>query len=215
MTQSDSIPLSAVMPAYNEEGAIADAVAEIRQSVLDPLPGAELIVVNDGSRDRTGAILDELAKQDPRVRVIHQPNGGHGRALRTGLEAARGEYCFLLDSDRQIPLDEFAALWQAAQGRDGAFGVRWPRRDPLLRLILTRVIRLFLRAVFRARLRDANVPFKIIRRSVWRAAREFIPDDTIAPSLFLALYAAKRGLDIAERPVRHRPRSTGVVSIRR
>jgi glycosyltransferase involved in cell wall biosynthesis len=208
-------PLSVVMPAYNEEGAIADAVREVQRHVMPVVPGAELVVVDDGSRDRTGAILDRLGRDEPRLRVIHQANGGHGRALRTGLDAARGDYVFLIDSDRQIPLEAFPPLWELARGRDGAFGVRAARHDPRLRLWLTRLVRGALRGLFRVRLYDANIPFKILRRSLWEQARPLIPEDTLAPSLFLAVYVRRRGCDVPERPVPHRERQTGVVSIRR
>lgn len=208
--------LSVVMPAYNEEGAIEDAVAEVREWVLDRIAGAELIVVDDGSRDRTGAILDSVSASDPRVRVIHRQNGGHGPALRTGLEAARGERLFLMDSDAQIPLSAFAPLWDAvSNGRDAAFGVRARRQDPVLRLWLTRVIRRTLPLLFGVRLADANVPFKLMRRRLWDDARSLIPEDTLAPSLFLAVFAAARSYNVAELPVPHRERQTGVVSIRR
>jgi glycosyltransferase involved in cell wall biosynthesis len=207
-------PLSVVMPAYNEEEAIGDAVTDVCQGVLDALPGAELIVVNDGSRDRTGAILDELAAKEPRLRVIHQPNGGHGAAVLNGLEQAEGEYVFLIDSDRQIPIEAFAALWEAARGRDGAFGVRARRHDPPFRLYLSRQIRRALRLLFGVDIRDANVPFKVVRCSAWAAARPYIPDGTLAPSLFLAVFMKYRGMDIAEVEVPHRARETGVASIR-
>lgn len=210
-----AIPLSVVMPAYNEEEAIGDAVHEICQHVLDALPGAELIVVDDGSRDRTGAILDELAETEPRLRVVHQPNGGHGAAVRHGLERARGDYLFLIDSDRQIPIEAFAAVWNAAQGRDGAFGVRAQRHDPPLRLFLSHQIRRALRLLFGVRLRDANAPFKVVRHAAWAAARPFIPEGTLAPSLFLAVFMKARGMDVVEVEVPHRARETGVVSIRR
>jgi glycosyltransferase involved in cell wall biosynthesis len=167
--------LSVAMPVYNEEACIKEAVAEIRRCVLDLVLDAELIVVNDGSKDRTGAILDQIAADDARVRVIHQPNGGHGRALRTGLDAARGEYLFLIDSDRQIPLEAFAGLWEEAQHRDGAFGIRVKRNDPRLRLLLTRVVRRSLMFMFGARIFDANTPFKVIRRQVWEEARRSSP----------------------------------------
>ena len=90
MNDLQTIPLSVVMPAYNEEASIELAVAELQQHVLNTTPGAELVVVNDGSRDRTGKILDQLAYRDSRIRVIHQPNRGHGRALMTGLDGALG-----------------------------------------------------------------------------------------------------------------------------
>lgn len=207
--------LSVVMPAYNEEEAIGDAVFEVAQIVLDAVPNSELVVVDDGSRDRTGEILDELAAREPRLRVIHQPNGGHGPALRTGLEHAQGDYLFLIDSDRQIPIEAFPVLWEAAQGRDGALGVRAQRHDPPFRLFLTRQVRRSLRLLFGVRLRDANVPFKIVRRSAWEAARPFIPEGTLAPSLFLAVFLAVRGMDVVEVEVPHKERETGVVSIRR
>jgi dolichol-phosphate mannosyltransferase len=183
--------------------------------VLDAVPGSDLIVVDDGSRDRTGAILDQLSAADPRVKVIHQSNGGHGAALRNGMERANGQFLFLLDSDRQVPIEAFAPLWDAARGRDGAFGVRVQRHDPPLRLALTRLIRRVLALLFGVSLRDPNVPFKVIRRSVWLAARDLVPEGTLAPSLFLAVFARARGLDIVEIEVPHRARSSGVVSIRR
>lgn len=210
-----AIPLSVVMPAYNEEGAIAEAVEEVRQQVLEKVTGSEFIVVDDGSKDRTGQILDALAVTEPRLRVVHQLNAGHGAALRHGLELARGEYVFLLDSDRQIPLGAFPSLWQAAQGHDAALGIRWPRHDPGIRLALSRFVRFLLSVFFRARLRDGNAPCKIVRRSVWLEARKFIPEGTITPSLFLAVFMARRGYDFVEQPVPHRERATGVVSIRR
>jgi dolichol-phosphate mannosyltransferase len=208
--------LSVVMPAYNEEGAIAEATAEVREWVLDKIPGSELVVVNDGSRDRTGAILDGLAAGDARIRVIHKANGGHGPALRTGIDAAQGDRLFLIDSDRQIPLSAFQPLWDAVEsGRDAAFGIRTHRQDPTLRLWLTRVIRYVLPILFGARITDANVPFKLLRRPVWEGARPLLPPDTLAPSLFLAVYAASRHYDEAYIPVPHRERQTGTVSIRR
>ena len=130
MTQS--VPVSVIMPAYNEADGIRTAVAAVQEHVLDRVPGAEVIVVNDGSRDRTGELLNEIAAADPRVRVLHTPNGGHGTALMRGLAEARGDYVFLIDGDNQIPLETFETLWTVAQNgagppRDGVFGVRYVR----------------------------------------------------------------------------------------
>ena len=204
------------MPVYNESGAIRLAVADVQDWVLDRVPGSELVVVNDGSKDNTGQLLDEAAAKDRRIHVIHQQNRGHGGALMAGLEAARGTYVFLIDSDRQIPLDEFPSAWaQIENGRDGVFGVRRRRHDPALRLHLTKVIRGAIGLLFGTRIFDANVPYKVLRRSIWQEAREFIPSDTLAPSLFLAIFASSRGYDIAYRDVLHKERNTGEVSIRR
>src|SRR5215470_9236386 len=105
-------PLSVVMPAYNEEASIAEAVREVGLEVLDMVPGSELIVVDDGSTDRTGAILDALSELDPRLCVIHQANCGHGSALMTGLERSDAEWVLLIDSDQQIPVGHFSAFWE-------------------------------------------------------------------------------------------------------
>jgi dolichol-phosphate mannosyltransferase len=211
-----SIPVSVIMPAYNEEGGIREAIAAVQANVLTPVPGAELIVVNDGSRDATGKILDEIAATDARVRVVHKANGGHGPAIMTGLAAARGDYVFLIDSDNQIPLESFASLWrEALTGRDGAFGVRRVRKDAELRRVLTVFIRLSLSMLFGVSVYDANVPYKLLRRSLWKEARRHIPEGTLAPSLFLAVFVMRRRFDIALVDVPHKDRETGTVSIRR
>jgi len=208
--------VSIVMPAYNEEEAIADAVEEAVVHILDRISGAELIVVNDGSKDNTGAILDELGKTDPRIHTIHKANSGHGPAIITGLANASGEFVFLIDSDRQIPLESFSQFWsEVQQGYDAVFGVRRQRDDPLLRIWLTRLIRRSIALLFGVSIYDANVPYKLLKRSMWEEAKVYIPDDTLAPSLFLTIYLKKKGYKIEEIDIPHRERETGEVSIKR
>ena len=211
----DAIQLSVIMPVYNEEGAIAAAVEEVQRYVLDLVQGAELVVVNDGSRDRTGVLLDEAAAKDARIHVVHQQNGGHGAALLAGLERARGEYVFLIDSDRQIPLDDFRSAWTEMQaGRDAVFGVRRRRFDPAFRLYLSSLVRESVNVLFRVRLQDPNVPYKLFRRAIWSDVRECVPENTLAPSMFLAIAAKSRGYNIVEIDVTHKERDTGEVSLR-
>jgi len=202
------------MPSFNEEGAIEEAVREIQQQVFAAVPNAELVVI-DSSKDRTGEILDQLALQDGRIRVIHQEAKGHGVALRTGMDAARGDFLFLIDSDRQIPMSAFGPLWERAQATDAALGIRAKRNDPWLRLRLTAVVRRSIGLLFGTRIYDANVPFKIVRRSVWLRAAPLIPEDVLAPSLFLAIFLHAGKFPLQEMPVPHQERQTGVVSIRR
>jgi dolichol-phosphate mannosyltransferase len=206
--------LTFIMPAYNEEGAIADAIDDVRKAAFDVVPDCTLIVVNDGSRDRTGAIVDAICASDKRVQVIHKPNGGHGSSLIAGVRAAKSDYVFLLDSDRQIPLDNFAEFWSAGVGRDAVFGVRAVRHDPLSRLILTRIIRMVVFFMFSTWIRDGNVPCKLLKRSIWKQAEDLIPDGTLAPSFFLAIFARYSHMDVIDKVVTHRERNTGVVSIR-
>ena len=93
--------------------------------------------------------------------------------------------------------------------------MRRQRDDPTIRLWLTALIRNVLPYLFGVSIRDANVPYKLIKRDTWGAARAHIPSDTLAPSIFLALYMKRRGLKIAEIDVPHRERQTGEVSIKR
>ena len=216
MSAPEPLRLSVIMPVYNEEGAITLAVEEVQRCVLDFVPGSELVVVNDGSRDGTGQLLEQAAAKDARVRVINQPNGGHGSALLTGLNAAHGDYIFLIDSDRQIPLDKFHQAWAELQaGNDAVFGVRRRRHDPAFRLRLSRFIRNSVNVLFRVKLQDPNAPYKLLRRAVWSDARDSVPDGTLAPSLFLAIVAKKRGYKILEVDVTHKERDTGEVTLRR
>jgi glycosyltransferase involved in cell wall biosynthesis len=212
----DHCPLSVVMPVYNEQDEVARSVADVRRHVLDRVPGSELVVVDDGSKDDSGRILDGLSASDGRIRVIHQANQGHGGAVMRGLAAAAGHHVFLLDGDGQVALDTFSEAWaHALEGRDAVFGVRRQRHDPRLRLALTRLVRTVIGVLFGVRILDANVPYKLVKRSIWVDARPFIPQGTLAPSLFLAIFAVRRGYDVVEVDVRHRARTTGRPSIRR
>lgn len=208
--------LTVIMPAYNESEAIVAAIQEVQRDVLDKIPGSELLVVNDGSKDDTGALADDLAAQDERVSVLHKANGGHGPALISGMAEAQGERFLLVDSDMQMPLDHAPALWAAMEsGATAAFGVRRHRDDPQLRLWLTALIRSVLPLMFGVRIRDANVPYKMFSRTAWERIRPWIPDDTLAPSLFLALYIKSQARELKEIDVPHRERQTGEVSIKR
>lgn len=204
------------MPVYNEQDGIRLAIADVRRHVLDVIPDAELVVVDDGSRDNSGTILDEEAARDPRLTVVHKANGGHGSAVMAGLEVARGEYLFLIDADRQISLDDFNRAWlQLESGKDAVFGVRRRRYDPALRLRLSALIRRSVNVLFRVNLHDANAPYKLFRRAIWNDARDCVPDGTLAPSLFLAIVAKSRGYNVVEIDVTHKERDTGEVTLRR
>lgn len=200
--------LSIVMPAYDEEANIAEAVGEALLAATPLVSSLELIAVNDGSRDRTGAILDELARADPRIRVIHRANGGHGPALSTALDAACGDWLLLLDSDRQVPLDALESLFGEARRADGLVGVRAQRNDPLIRKLISRGMRGWLRLLYGVRLADGGTPLKILPRSCWSEVRDLLPDDFPVPAVALAVHAV-RTRAIVQARIAHRPRQHG------
>jgi glycosyltransferase involved in cell wall biosynthesis len=211
----DAIQLSVVMPVYNEEACVEGVIGEIRRWILDRVPASELIVVDDGSTDAGPAILDVLATAHSAIRVLHKSNGGHGDALLHGLRHATGEYLFLLDSDGQIPLEDFQALWERRAPNAFVCGVRKQRRDPLHRRILTRTIVGAIFLLFGRRVRDSNTPFKVVPRSFWHRVQRHVPPGTLAPSLFLSVLAARDpAMKFIEVPVVHQPRRSGKTVLR-
>ena len=206
--------LSIVMPVYNEEAVVETVIRDIQARILSKLPGAELLAVDDGSRDKTPFILDDLADRYPQLIPLHKQNGGHGSALLYGLERARGEFIFLTDSDGQTDPSDFWVLWERRRESDFITGVRAERHDPRHRLLITRILRRLILLLFGVRCRDANIPFKLMSREFWEKIRPRIPDGTLTPSLFLSLAAQKAARGVIETDVRHLPRATGECSIR-
>jgi len=212
--QSSTSPLTVIMPAYNEEGAIRSAVEEVKNEVLDKVPGATLLVVNDGSKDKTASILDELARHDPRISVIHQVNRGHGPSLITAMHNASGKCIFQIDSDMQIPLNCFSQLWKTMDSADAIFGVRSQRHDPPHRLFVSALIAFILGIMFKVDLPDSNAPFKIFKKDIWEELQAKLGGETIvAPSIFLAIYAKKHNYKVMEVSVEHKARATGDPSL--
>ena len=122
--------VSMVMPAYNEEENIARAVERADTALAATGVDYELIVVNDGSRDRTGEILHALAADYPRLVVIeHFPNRGYGGALRAGFAAATREWIFQSDADNQFEYSEIQGLLEQTPRRDAIIGYRRNRHD--------------------------------------------------------------------------------------
>jgi glycosyltransferase involved in cell wall biosynthesis len=193
------------MPAFNEASIIGRAIEEVRTCIFSQAVSAELIVVDDGSTDATAAIVCEAAKVDTRVRIVSGENAGHGKALLAGISAARGEYLLLVDSDRQINLSAFKSAWKLIPSCDAVIGVRTYRHDPFYRLVISRLMRAYIYALFGTAARDANVPFKLLRRSVWKRARPGIENHTLIPSTLLSVYLTRHAR-LKEITVSHRPR---------
>jgi dolichol-phosphate mannosyltransferase len=213
--QVNSPRLTVVMPAYNEEENISFAVDEVRIEILEKIPGSVLLVVNDGSRDKTGSILAEIAAREPRLSVITKTNSGHGPSLVAGLNQARGEFVFLVDSDMQIPLNCFSQLWTQAQSNDAVFGIRENRQDPVVRVILSRLISMTINTIFGIKAVDVNVPCKVFKRQIWNEIYARLQDDGImAPSMLIPIYARRHGYKTIDIKVPHRARTKGETSLR-
>jgi glycosyltransferase involved in cell wall biosynthesis len=202
------------MPVYNEAGVIADVVEELGRDVVAGLDGAEIVIVDDGSTDDTPAILDRLASEHDHVRVIHAPrNQGHGPSLRRAFEESEGEWLFQMDSDGQQLPAELWDLWALREQADLVVGVRVGRSEGSHRAVVSAAARWANRLVGGGRLRDVNVPFKLIRREVWEDLRADIPRVPVAPSLLIAVGARVRGWRVTEVEVSHLPRRHGTSTV--
>ena len=128
--------LSIILPAFNEEANIRHVVEEAYRTIPTLTPIFEIIVVNDGSKDGTGDICDQLVEEFPGVRIVHHPrNRGYGAALKSGIERARYDIIFFTDADRQFDLKEVAALLEETDAYDIVAGYRARRQDPPHRLL--------------------------------------------------------------------------------
>jgi glycosyltransferase involved in cell wall biosynthesis len=206
--------LSIVMPAYNEAEIIEQTVREWYTEVIAKLPRSELIVVNDCSRDATGAVLERLASELPALRPLTTPvNGGHGRALRFGFRHVTQPWVFQTDSDRQHVPADFWKLWEQREGADFVLGVRDHRADGATRALITGIMRLANFAAFGLWLRDANCPFKLMRREPLEQVLGGIPEDSFIPMVMLSILCRRMGFRVREAEVRHLPRRGGEQSL--
>jgi glycosyltransferase involved in cell wall biosynthesis len=201
--------LSVFFPAYNDSGTIASMVIRAVQAASELTPDYEVIVVNDGSRDATPDIIDELARTYPRVRVIHHPkNRGYGGALQTGFRSATKELIFYTDGDAQYDPAELAALWeQMTPQTDLVNGYKISRSDPMHRIIIGRIYHHVVSLMFGLSVRDVDCDFRLMRRTI------FDRIDLQKTSGVICLEMMKKiedaGFQIVEVPVHHYHRAFG------
>jgi dolichol-phosphate mannosyltransferase len=217
MENAKQIQCVLVMPAYNEQDCIESVLRTWDEELKRTVGGSyKLLVVNDGSRDKTGQIIDRLAQDMPSLVPVHKPNGGHGSALFVGYEKALSlnpEWIFQTDSDDQFVPSDFALLWNKRSSSSFLLGRRRARNDAFHRLVITRILRLFLFLIFGAYIVDANVPFRLIRAGYLKRLLPLLPEGAFAPNIFLAVLAARDGQIKGQTPVTHLRRMTGHVSI--
>jgi glycosyltransferase involved in cell wall biosynthesis len=205
-----SYSISIVIPAYNEELRLGPTLNRVSNFVRQQAWDAEVIVVDDGSRDRTADIVREYAQSDGVVRLLQNPgNRGKGYSVRNGVVNARGRIILFTDADLSSPIEEAPKLLEALEnGADIAIGSRWMRselqtkRQSLARQVLGRVFNLLLRMVLRMDFKDTQCGFKAFRR---QAAKAVFPLQKIERWGFdpeILFLARRAGFKTVEVPVR-------------
>jgi len=200
---------SIVIPAYNESARLGASLEKVLAFVHAQRWDAEVLVVNDGSRDNTANIVREFAAKDPVVRLLDNPgNHGKGYSVRNGMLAAQGQVIVFSDADLSSPIEEALKLLNALDtGADVAIGSRWlraetqTRRQPLHRQLFGRIFNLLLRITLGLHFADTQCGFKAFKRS---AAQAIFPRQRIERWGFdpeILFLARKLGFKVKEVPV--------------
>ncbi len=205
--------ISVILPAWNEEANIEDTVYAVIGTLQYVAPNFEVIVVDDGSTDRTSEIADALAATDARVRVIHnRPNRGYGGALAAGFAAAEKELLFFMDSDGQFDINDIQRLILPYEAGDAEviLGYRAHRADPPLRKLNALAWKRLVSLLFGLQVRDIDCAFKLIPTRLMRTAAVESTGAMINTE-FLAKFA-RMGVTMHQVPVNHYPRAKGTAT---
>jgi dolichol-phosphate mannosyltransferase len=202
--------LAIIIPVYNEEENIEKVIND--WSKILEKKKFDIIVINDGSKDKTKLILDKIKKKSSNIKVINKLNGGHGESIYLGYKYAtkkKYKFIFQVDSDDQFSATDFKALWKLKdKSYDLIMGYRQYRKDPLLRIFLSKVVlRLFFLIYFKKNISDANIPYRLMKI---KFLDKFIKNSSkkyIAPNILMTLYAKS----VLSLKVKHFQRSKGVI----
>ena len=202
--------LSVFFPAYNDAPSLPALLRKTFEVLERHVDDYEVIVVNDGSYDNTGEVLDELRiTYMPRLRVItHPENRGYGGALRTGLGAAKKEFVFYTDGDGQYDVGELPGLLALVRPDTGLVnGYKTERQDPPHRIWIGRLYNFCARLLFRIRIRDIDCDYRLIRRALLHRIHLTSTSGTICVELVRKLELS--GCEVKEIGVHHYPRLHG------
>jgi dolichol-phosphate mannosyltransferase len=200
--------LSLVIPAFNEQETIGQALREAGSALSGLVHRYEIIVVDDGSDDSTAVIVERARRRNSHVRIErHEGNFGYGAALRTGFQAAHYELVGFTDADCQFDLGELQIMLPLTRQHDMVCGYRIDRQDPLRRRFLSWGYNWLTRLLLGNPVRDIDCALKIFHR---RHLPDVLPESTnFFVNTEMLSRACRAGLSVAEVGVHHRPRSAG------
>jgi glycosyltransferase involved in cell wall biosynthesis len=202
--------ISVFFPAYNEEaniGALCQKTASVLKGIASDW---EVIAVNDGSKDRTAAVVEGIHKKEKRIRVVsHAVNSGYGAAVKTGFASAKHDWIFFTDGDGQFNVEEMERFLPHLPTHDLVVGYRIDRADPAIRKLNAWCWGTLVRTLFQLKgVRDIDCAFKFIRRDVFKKFKLETTGAMISTELLVK--SSKNGLRIMELGVNHYPRRAGV-----
>ncbi len=205
-----------VIPTYNEEENIEEVITQWSEILKDKENGSKLVIVNDGSTDRTGRILEEQMKVHPELIVLNKKNAGHGPAVYYGYKYAiehNADFIFQTDSDLQTLPSEFGNFWDMRNDHSAIIGYRPKRGDGKSREMVEKVICLMLKILFGINVSDANAPFRLYKRSKLEIYLSQIDPDYFLPNIILTAYFSRLEKDTAFLPITFLARTKGEQTI--
>lgn len=202
--------ISVFVPAYNEEENIHDVAVEINDYLIPHFADYEILIISEGSADRTNEIVKELQKDIPRLRLLARPeNFGYAGALRTGFKNSKKDLIFYTDGDRQFDIKELDHLIPLIEKYDIVTGYKIKRHDPLMRIWTSKIYNWTMRLLFGLKVKDVNCAFKLYKKEVIDKV-EFLPNLTQGViNVEVYLTALKNGFTIGEVGVHHFHRAGG------
>lgn len=199
--------ISIFIPAYNEEENIEGVVLEAERVLRQVSDRPEIIVVDDGSTDKTRIILDRLSTKVLSLKVIrHEQNRGIAAAMKSGIGAAKGDLIFFNSADKQAPMSVLFKMLARMDEYDLLVGCFCDRKDSRLRIILSKCYHLLIRTLFGIKLRNINA-LKLFRREIFD--KDYDWGDNLCIDTEIVLRARAAGFRIGEVPLEHFPRLKG------
>lgn len=201
--------LSVFFPAYNEEVNIEKTVRQAKEILLQVANKWEILIINDGSTDKTGQVAAKLRREDKRIDVINHPtNQGYGAALKSGFSNARYPWVAFTDSDGQFNFSEIKKFLPLMKNSDLILGYRLNRADSFLRKIYTFVWGKIPVVLWGLKVRDYSCGFKLIKKKVFDAVQPLVGEEKVT-QIEMLVKAKRKGFKFAEIGVRHYPRKYG------
>lgn len=208
MAARHDLGLSVVLPAWNEEGNILQAIDSVSAASERLYSHHQIVVVDDGSSDATAELVRARSVEDGRVQLIsHGRNRGYGEALRSGFAAAKLDHVFFTDADNQFDVDELELLVRWIDHVDVVVGYRVDRQDRFMRKVNAHIWNLLVRVLFYVPVRDIDCAFKLFRRTVLDELQLEAVGAMVNTELMVKL--GRAGYGVVEVPVRHLPRTVG------
>jgi glycosyltransferase involved in cell wall biosynthesis len=206
----NKIDLSIFFPAFNEERNIAKTIYNTLNTIdkIDQIKKFELIIVNDGSTDKTLEITNTIKASDNRIKIVsHGKNEGYGTALCTGIKNCKYEYIFFTDADQQFDISEIGKLLEFVPEYETIIGYRKNRNDNIIRKINTKSWNTLIRILFGLKVRDIDCAFKLIKKDVLDRMEIICKGAMISSEILIKI--KDLGIPIKEVPVTHYPRING------